>query len=147
MRVRDLLAKKGSTVVTVGPDEKMGRAVRLLMEHHIGGLPVAGPGGELLGFLSERNVAHLADLSFEPIREVPVRQAMSNPAPVCSTEDQLRDVMARMTHDRTRHLVAMEGGRIAGVVSVGDLLKERLEELEIETGVLRDWVAAHRAAF
>jgi CBS domain-containing protein len=147
MRVKDLLAKKGSVVVTVGPDEKMGRAVRLMMEHHVGGLPVAGPAGELLGFLSERNVAHLADLSFEPIREVPVRQAMSSPAPVCSTEDALRDVMARMTHERARHLVAIEGGRIAGVVSVGDLLKERLEELEIETGVLRDWVAAHRAVF
>jgi len=147
MRVRDLLAKKGSTVVTIGPDEKMGRAVRLMMEHHIGGLPVEAPDGRLIGFLSERDIAHLADLSFEPIREVSVRQAMTEPAPTCSTEDPLRDVMGRMTRERTRHLVAIEGGHIAGVVSVGDLLKERLEELEIETGVLRDWVAAHRAAF
>lgn len=145
MRVRDLLSKKGSTVITIEPDQKVGTAVRLLMEHDIGGLPVASGPKDLLGFLAERDIVRLADLSFEPIREMPVRQAMRRPAPVCSTDDSLRDVMSRMTRERVRHLVALDAGRIAGVVSVGDLLKERLEELETEAGVLRDYVAARRA--
>lgn len=146
MRVRDLLSKKGSTVITIGPDEKIGAAVRLLIDHDIGGLPVANGPGELLGFVAERDIVRLADLSFQPIREVPVRQAMRSPAPVCSTDDPVSDVMSRMTRERVRHLVALDGGRIAGVISVGDLLKERLEELEAEAGVLRDYAAARRAA-
>jgi predicted transcriptional regulator len=71
---------------------------------------------------------------------------MRRPVPVCSADDSLRDVMARMTRDRLRHLVVLDGDSVTSVISVGDLVKHRLEQLETETGVLRDYVAAYRAS-
>jgi signal-transduction protein with cAMP-binding, CBS, and nucleotidyltransferase domain len=70
---------------------------------------------------------------------------MTKPAPTCSAGDAIRDVMTRMTRDRLRHLVVIDQGRPFGVISVGDLVKHRLDELETETGVLRDYVAGRRA--
>lgn len=145
MRVRDLLARKQSAVITIEPDSDLAAAARLLMRHDIGGLPIATVNGELVGFLSERDIVKTMDGTSEGIRSVPVRLAMRRPAPVCSGRDTLQEVMARMTRDRLRHLVVLENDAIAGVISVGDLVKNRLEELETETGVLRDYVAARRA--
>jgi len=145
MRVRDLLTRKHSTVITIEADKDLATAARLLMRHDIGGLPVATPTGELRGFLSERDIVRVVDDTPVGIRDVSVRQAMRRPAPVCSSEDTLQEVMARMTRERLRHLVVLDDDRIAGVISVGDLVKHRLEELEVETGVLRDYVAARRA--
>lgn len=70
---------------------------------------------------------------------------MQRPAPTCTVEDILDEVTARMNRERLRHLVVLDGQRMAGIISVGDLIKRRLEELEIETGVLRDYVVAQRA--
>jgi len=145
MRVRDLLTRKHSTVITIEADKDLATAARLLMRYDIGGLPVASPTGELRGFLSERDIVRVVDDTPVGIRDVSVRQAMRRPAPVCSSEDTLQEVMERMTRERLRHLVVLDDDRIAGVISVGDLVKHRLEELEVETGVLRDYVAARRA--
>lgn len=146
MLVRDLVRKKGSHVVMVVHGTDLGTAVRLLMDHGIGGLPVVGADGSPLGFLAEREVAEAVDAYGEDVRELPVDRVMQRPPPTCSLDDTLQDVMVRMTRERLRHLVVMEGSRIAGILSVGDLLKERLEQLETEAGVLRDYVAAQRAA-
>ena len=145
MRVRDLLNRKHSTVITIEPERDLGAAVRLMMRYGIGGLPVATPAGELVGIVSERDIVRAVDGSMHSIREVSVRLAMRRPAPICSVNDPVQEVMARMTRDRLRHLVVLQDERIVGVISVGDLLKHRLEELETEAGVLRDYVAAHRA--
>jgi CBS domain-containing protein len=145
MRVRDLLTKKSSTVITIDPDGDLATAARLLMRHDIGGLPVATRVGELVGILSERDLVRVLDEAPPALRDVSVRQAMRRPAPTCSGKDTLQKVMARMTQERLRHLVVLEDRRIAGVISVGDLVKHRLEELETEAGVLRDYVAARRA--
>ena len=145
MHVRDLLTRKSSNVITIEPDRDVGAAARLIMRHDIGGLPVVALTGELVGFIAERDIVKLVDATGEGIRHTKVEQAMRRPAPSCSSDDSLHDVMTRMTRQRLRHLVVLERGRIAGVISVGDLVNHRLEQLETETGVLRDYVAAHRA--
>jgi CBS domain-containing protein len=144
MQVRELVRSKGSGAITVEPGADLGTAARLLMQHNIGGLPVVTDEGSLVGFLAERDVVRAVDRSSASVRQLSAERIM-RPPPTCAGDDSLREVMARMTRDRLRHLVVMDGERILGVLSVGDLVKHRLEELETEAGVLRDYVAAGRA--
>ncbi|MGH7500126.1 MAG: CBS domain-containing protein [Longimicrobiales bacterium] len=144
MYVRDLLAGK-SSAITIEPGRDIATAVQLLMRHHIGGLPVVTRAGSLVGFLAERDVVRIVDAAIDLIRSMTVEQVMRRPAPVCAVDDSLHEVMARMTRERMRHFVVLDEDHIAGVISVGDLVKHRLEQLETEAGVLRDYVAAQRA--
>lgn len=153
MSVRDLLNKKPKGVITVESTATLARAAELLMDRGIGGLPVIElPGSSLVGFVSERDIVDAVDrhesedVLTDDIRALPVTSVMTKPPPVCRTDDAIRKVMARMTRDRLRHLVVLDDSdEIAGVISVGDLVKDRLEQLEVEAGVLRDYVAAQRA--
>lgn len=145
MHVRDLIGPSPSNVITIHPRATLAEAADLLMKHKIGGLPVVRRSGELVGFLAEREIAAALVRFPEPLGRVPVEMAMRRPAPTCSSEDQLGTVMRRLTGERLRHLVVMDGGRILGIVSVGDIVKNRLEQVRTEAGVLRDYVAAHRA--
>lgn len=146
MSVREILKKKPTTVFTVESTADVARASRLLMEHRIGGLPVIEhPAGSLVGFVSERDIVEAVDRHPEDTGEISVASIMKKPAPVCRGDDKIRDVMRRMTRDRLRHLVVQDRDRIVGVLSVGDLVKDLLEQLEVEAGVLRDYVAAQRA--
>lgn len=145
MHVRDLLKQKEATVISVGPDTNVSTAAHRMMRHNVGGLPVIGTVGQLVGFVAERDVVRAIDDHADDVRQLAVERIMQRPPATCTLEDALRDVMARMTRNRLRHLVVLEGDRIAGVISVGDLVKHRLEQLETEAGVLRDYVAARRA--
>jgi len=146
LRVRDLLSKKPSDVVTIGPHDAITSGAERLIAYGIGALPVVDAAGSLSGLLSERDIAGAVGRSVQNLPSMTVEQGMRRPAPVCAADDGLHDVMVRMTRERLRHLVVLENGRVAGVLSVGDLVKHRLDELETEAGVLRDYVAAHRAA-
>ena len=145
MSVRELLNRKPTGVVSVTPTTSVADASRVLMDEGVGGLPVVDERGRLVGFLAERDIVGLVDGKASGIRDTPVSSAMRRPAPVCGADESLRSVMTRMTRERLRHLVVMDGERIAGVISVGDIVKQRLEQLETEAGVLRDYVAAQRA--
>ena len=144
MRVRDLLGRKPSTLITVDPAAPLQNAVRLLIEHGIGGLPVVTPDGVVVGFVAERDVVRAVHGHQGTVHQLPIQQVM-RPTPACDAEESLEDAMRRMTSQRQRHLVVQDNGRLIGVVSVGDVVKYRLEQLETETGVLRDHVAAQRA--
>jgi CBS domain-containing protein len=145
LRVRHLLQKKRSDVVTIGPQDAITAGAERLIAHGIGALPVVDAGGSLSGLLSERDIAGAVARGVQGLAGMTVEQGMRHPAPVCAADDVLHDVMLRMTRERLRHLVVLENGRVAGVISVGDLVKHRLDELETEAGVLRDYVAAQRA--
>jgi CBS domain-containing protein len=146
MRVRDLIARKGGgEVVHVGPSAEVAAAAKLLIDRGIGGLPVMRADGEVIGFISERDIVRALYHGFESVRRLPVEALMTRPAPTCQADDPLESVMRRMNRDRLRHVVVCEGNRAIGILSVGDLVKQRLEEVEMETGVLRDYVLAHRA--
>jgi len=145
MRVRDLLRHKPPTLITVQPKDELNTAVHMLIAHNIGGLPVLAADGAVVGFVSERDVVQAVYDRRGAIEHVRVQDAM-RPAPACEADDFVEDVMRRMTIQRQRHLIVRDAGRLVGVLSVGDIVKFRLEQLETETGVLRDYVAAQRAA-
>lgn len=145
MRVRDLLKQKEATVISVEPATDVATAAHRMMRHNVGGLPVLGAGGRVVGLVAERDVVEAVDEHTESVRRLPVERIMQ-PPPTCALDDALQDVMSRMTRKRLRHLIVLDGDRVAGVISVGDLVKHRLEQLETETGVLRDYVAAQRAS-
>lgn len=143
MDVRDVMSKKNDPVVTVDARLDVAAAAALLARHRIGGLP-AIEGGVVRGFVSEADIVAVLAHYGTAAPDVAIRDVMRR-APACSPSDNLNDVMARMTKDRLRHLVVMDGGKLAGIISVGDIVKNRLQELETEREVLRDMVAAQRA--
>lgn len=145
MRVRELLRDR-RRVVTVRTGTPVHEAARILMEHRIGGVPVLDGSGSLRGFISERDIVRALHTGGERAPGLPVERVMQRPAPVCDADDRLQDLMGSMTEERHRHVVVMSGSDIDGIVSVGDLVKHRLEQLETEAGVLRDYVAAQRAS-
>lgn len=144
MRVRELLRKKTGSVITIGERATVREAVQLLIRHGIGGLAVTAESGVLTGFISERDFVDVLNDRTGDVRELQVSEVMRRPA-VCDLEDDVTEVMRRMTAERMRHFVAVTDGQPVGVISVGDIVKQRLMELEMETGVLRDYVAAQRA--
>ena len=144
MLVRDLIAKKGTaSLITVEPAATVARAAQLMLQHNVGALPVLDGGHRLVGFIGERDLIEALDRRGSDVRTTPVSVVM-RAAPTCTPDDQLTAVMGRMTQHRARQLVVMDGQRPVGIISVGDIVKHRLDELETETGVLRDYVAAHR---
>jgi len=146
MQVGDVLKKKTHReVFAIRPEATVREAVRRLTEHHIGGLPVVTADGRLVGFVSEREVIRTFDERWERTDSLTVDDIMERPAPVCEMSDALVDVMVRMTRKRFRHLVVVDGDAIEGILSIGDLVKQRMLELETEAGVLRDVVAGQRA--
>jgi CBS domain-containing protein len=144
VRVRDLLDRKPARLFTIEPSAHVDAAIGQMLAKDVGGLLVTTHDGKLVGFLSERDVLRAARLNGGMFYQVRVQDVMQRPS-TCRGGDQVMDAMRRMTAERLRHLVVLDGDRIAGVISVGDIVKERLEELETETGVLRDYVAAQRA--
>ena len=143
MHVRALVGSHD--VVTVGPKEEVAKAVRLLFIHNIGGMPVVEPDGAVVGFIGERDIVKTMNGHFGPVRHMLVQEVM-RPAAFCDPDDTVESVMRRMTSERLRHLVVVENGKLLGVVSVGDMVKLSLSEVEMEAAVLRDYVAAQRAS-
>jgi CBS domain-containing protein len=146
MRVAELMRKKKGTVITVPGRQDIAAAVELMLDHNIGGLPVVNDSGALMGFVAERDLLSALHLDPDTDEGLLIEQVMRKPPPVCSPDDPVHVAMARMTRDRLRHLVVVDGPSIVGVLSVGDIVKNRLEQLETEAGVLRDVVAAQRAS-
>jgi len=146
MSVRELLRRKPEGVATVESRASIAVAARRLIEHGVGGLAVVDVDGTLVGFMSERDIVRAVDRG-RYFRELPVTYIMTRPAPTCAATAVIHHVMARMTRERVRHLVVLDTdeGRLCGVISVGDLVRHRLEHLETETGVLRDYIAGQRA--
>lgn len=145
MSVRTLLANKTGRVITIIPEAPAALAAHLLIRHEVGGLPVVTTDGGLVGFLAERELVRALDQHEGSVERLTVDRIMRRPAPTCRMDDPLPDVMARMTRDRLRHMVAVQDNEIVGIVSVGDLVKHQLEQIRLEAGVLRDYVAGQRA--
>ena len=145
MRVRELISAKSDTVITVQASDELSTAIRLLMRHNIGGLPVLAKDGSVVGILAERDVVRAVYHTPAAFASVRIQDVM-RPPPTCDADDPIEDAMHRMTEQRQRHFLVLDEGKLVGVLSVGDLLKDRLRQLETEAGVLRDYVAAQRAA-
>lgn len=144
MKVRELLQNKVGRVITVHPLEQVATVIELLMRHGIGGVPVVTLDGEVVGFVAERDIVAAIEKHEGGVRHLQVERIMRRPAPLCRVDDALNDVMSNMTLHRLRHVVVMDGNNIAGIISLGDIVKQQLEQAQIEAEVLRDLVAAQR---
>jgi CBS domain-containing protein len=138
MDVDGILRAKGATVVTIRPDATIGELVRGLRDERIGAMVVSEDGRSVLGIISERDVVRgLADHG-PRIMEAPIAELMTRNVVVCSPRDTVKQVMAEMTRRRVRHLPVVADGVLRGIVSIGDVVKNRLDEMETETNVLRE---------
>jgi CBS domain-containing protein len=143
MQVANVLNKKGSRVVVARPSEPIDHIIRRLKLEGIGAVVVC-EGDAVRGILSERDIVRgLVEYGAETLR-MQASELMTQGVITCRPDDNLRDIMRLMTRHRVRHLPVIEGGRLLGLISIGDVVKHRLEELELEAGVLRDaYIAAH----
>ena len=144
MKVADILRAKGSAVTTVGPDTSVVVALHRLKTGGIGALVVSADGERIDGIVSERDVVRGLAERGARILDCTVRDLMTKHVTTCGPDDPLQHVMAEMTRRRVRHLPVVEAEQLRGIISIGDIVKARLEELELETHVLRDaYLARH----
>lgn len=125
--VRHLLERKGRTIFRIGPDDPVLEAIRSMADHHVGALLVMRE-QELVGIVSERDYARKVILLGRSSSETPVAQIMSAPVTTVGPDASVEECMRLMTERRIRHLPVIERGRVAGVVSIGDLVKAVIED-------------------
>lgn len=145
MTVAAILKAKGSHVETARPDTTLYTVAWELRSKNIGALVVVGEDRtRILGLISERDylrglIEHGAQLLAFPVSKV-----MTTPVLTCTPDDRVTAVMARMTRHRVRHLPVVDAGRLAGIVSIGDVVKYRLDDLEVEANILRETLMVSR---
>ena len=140
MTVKAILSKKGSAVVTIAPAASLADAAKLLSSHRIGAVIVTDPEARVIGVLSERDIVRaLADRGAAAL-DLRVEQAMTRRVVTTVESDTVGEIMERMTAGKFRHIPVVEDDRLVGVVSIGDVVKYRLEEVERETNAMRDYI-------
>jgi len=142
MDVKTILRAKGRNVTTIQPQATVARAAELLHQRNIGAVVVLEEGGALAGIISERDIVHGVAAKGPACLEENVAALMTRRVHSCGLEDSVTDLMARMTKERIRHLPVLENGRLCGIVSIGDVVKNRLEEIEFEADQLREYVTS-----
>ncbi|WP_439496885.1 CBS domain-containing protein [Bosea sp. (in: a-proteobacteria)] len=141
MNVAQILGGKGHDVVSVQPHRTLAEAIRTLGEKRIGAVVVMGADGGLLGILSERDIIRaLADAGPTAL-DNPVSRAMTAKVVTCRSETSIDELMEIMTSGRFRHVPVVESGRVKGIVSIGDIVKHRVAEIEAESRAMRDYIA------
>ena len=143
MSVESILRQKGTDVTTITPEASIKRAADWLRAKNIGSLVVTS-GQTVLGLISEREIVHAFSRYGETAAAMPVKEIMRHGVITVSPDESVNRVMNLMTHHRVRHILVLRGGELAGIVSIGDVVKHRLEDLELETNVLRDVYNASR---
>ncbi len=141
MIVRSMLKTKSSAdVATTVAGQKVGDAAKLLDQRRIGALVVVDDQRALVGILSERDIVRGLSRHGQAVLEMQVGQLMTADVLTCSPEETIDGVMATMTSNRIRHLPVLEGGRLAGIITIGDVVKARLEETTLQVDSLREYV-------
>lgn len=138
MTIEKILQAKSRDVATIGPEVGITRAIYRMVAGDIGALVVSEGGSQVLGVISERDIVRGLENHGERLFDLTVRDLMSRDVPSCKPGDHVSHAMAEMTRSKNRHLPVVEDGRLCGIVSIGDLVKYRLDEMEMEKSVLRD---------
>jgi CBS domain-containing protein len=144
MKVSDILQVKGPAVKTVRPDTSARELSVQLRAEQIGAMIVSDDGKSIDGLVSERDLAYALAAHGEELPKLTVSRLMTKVVVVCSPEDSITKVMKLMTQRRVRHLPVKEGDQLVGIISIGDVLKHRLDEVELEANVMRDYAVAAR---
>jgi CBS domain-containing protein len=138
MLVREILAVKGSEVVTVSPVMPVSAAAKIMADRYIGAVVVIRDGSSVDGLVRESEIVRTVARRGSSLDDIPVSDVMVRTMQVCHPTDEVRAVMAQMTRHKSRHVPVVEDGRLCGLLSVGDLVKSRLDEMELESRVLRE---------
>ena len=143
MTIESILRQKGTDVATITPEASIKSAADWLHARNIGALVVTS-GNAMLGLVSEREIVHAFSRYGEAAASMHVKDVMRYGVTTVSPDDSVDRVMTLMTRHRARHMPVLRDGKLAGIVSIGDVVKHRLDDLELETKVLRDaYIASH----
>ena len=140
MIVSTILSVKGSNVVTIEPTATLAEASKLLAQHRIGAVLVTGAGERIVGIVSERDIVRALAVHGADALKLPLTDIMTRKVVTCSRADTIAELMERMTGGKFRHLPVLEDGRLVGIVSIGDVVKMRLQEMEHEHNAMRDYI-------
>lgn len=141
MRVSDVLSSKGSsTIYTIRPGATMSELLDALAEHNVGALVVSHDGTTMMGIVSERDVVRKIR-DFDDLKSVTVEQIMTSDVQVCAPDDSFGTLMTIMTEHRVRHVPVLDGEHLVGVLSIGDAVKQRMDQLEFERDQLNNYVS------
>jgi len=142
MLVATILEAKGANVATVTGDVTVGTVVAELVRHRVGALIVSPGDGTIEGIVSERDVVwHLSEVRTD-LLDQPVTSIMSSEVRVCAPTDDVESIMNLMTEQRIRHVPVVENGQLIGIVSIGDVVKSRMGELEKDRNELMEYITA-----
>jgi len=139
MTIQAILASKGRDVAIIEPEATLSQAIAILGEKRIGALPVVD-GGQVQGIISERDVIYCLRDRGADVLEWPVSRVMSKPAITVEPTTAVLSALATMTQRRVRHLPVLDRGELTGIVSIGDLVKHRMERIEEEAEAMRTYI-------
>ena len=139
MLVEHILTEKGQNVITIEPERTLLEAARLLEEKRVRAVVVSDAAHPVLGILSERDIVRALARKGAAAANDPVSQHMTAKVITCTRQTSINELMERMTDQRIRHVPVVENGRLDGIVSIGDLVKHRLSELEAEDRAMHDY--------
>jgi CBS domain-containing protein len=140
MTVRTILAGKGCEVVTIEPAASLNDAVQLLAEHRIGAALILGADRRIVGILSERDIVRVLAERGAAVLDEPVSQVMTRKVSTCNEDETVAAIMEQMTAGKFRHVPVVAQGRLVGIISIGDVVKHRLQEMERESAAMRDYI-------
>jgi CBS domain-containing protein len=144
MNVKAILAAKvrnlGGDTVCIEPTVDLAAAAKLLSKHRIGAVLIRGAGEHLAGILSERDIVRALSEHGADALALPVGQVMTRNVATCGEDDTVATIMERMTAGKFRHMPVIVKGRLAGLISIGDVVKQRVEEIESESEAMRDYI-------
>jgi len=141
MNVETILQNKGRAVATIRPDDTVAAAIDALVAGNIGALVASDDGETVDGIISERDIVHALGHHGSGLLSLTVAEVMTRPAITCDPSESVGELMAEMTNRRIRHLPVVYNGRLCGIVSIGDVVKNRLDEIEYEAKSLRSFIA------
>jgi CBS domain-containing protein len=140
MNVKTILSTKGAEVITIDPNATLEAAVAILAKHRIGALVVLGADQRIIGILSERDIVRALAERGAGALTTPLAQVMTRKVVTCGENETVGGIMEQMTTGKFRHVPVVEQDRLVGIVSIGDVVKHRLSEMEHESAALRDYI-------
>ena len=140
MTVSIILAAKGRNVISVEPNATLSSAVALLAEKRIGAVVVLGVDSRIVGILSERDIVRALAERGAAALNAPVSQIMTRKVSTCTEAETISSIMERMTEGKFRHVPVVDRGRLVGIVSIGDVVKHRLQQMESDSAAMRDYI-------
>ena len=141
MTVKAILERKGHDVFTLGPNEKLSAAVQILAERRIGAIVVTNGDRKIVGILSERDIVRQIGKEGAGALDRTIREVMTPKVSICNENHTVNEVMEIMTKGRFRHLPVEKNGQLDGIVSIGDVVKRRIEDVEREADQIREYIA------